>query len=151
MLIYNDTFFWEGFGGKLKLGSGECVLRIIDRRKTEEGADLVFVRPYIIVVSDNSSQALSVKSCAGHIATIVTQKFNIAPNRMYYVEYYEKTEYGGHPIKVIPEKFETVEFDWFDGKAINPRWRSVDPSIIHVIRNELNLSLSPPCSATPLE
>lgn len=139
MLIYNDTFAWEGFGGKLKLGSGECLLRIIDRRKTTGGAGLAFVKPYIVVVSDATSKSLSVKSCAGHIATLVTQKFSIAPNRMYYVEFYEKTQYGGTQVKTIPERFETVEFEWFDEKAINPRWRPADPVIIDVIKTELNL------------
>ena len=139
MLIYNDTFVWEGFGGKLKLGSGECVLRIIDRRRTKEGTSLSFVKPYIVVVSDAESKRLSVKSCAGHIATLVTQKFSIRPNRMYYVEFYEKTLYGEEMAKTIPERFETVEFEWFDGKAINPVWRPADPVIVDLIKTELNI------------
>ncbi|MBU0991108.1 MAG: hypothetical protein KJ737_01335 [Proteobacteria bacterium] len=147
MLIYNDTFAWDGFGGKLKLASGECWLRIIDRRKASaEGEGVTFVRPYIIIVSDKSGKKMSVKSCAGHIATLVTEKFNIAPNRMYYIEYYDKIEYGQNPRKTIPEKFESVEFDWHDSKAINPRWRSVNQSIIDMIKSALKATPPLPVS-----
>ena len=33
MLIYDDIFAWEGWGGELRLASGECRLRIIDLKK----------------------------------------------------------------------------------------------------------------------
>ena len=76
MLIYNDIFYWDGFGGKLKLVSGKCKLRIIDRSQSD-GQAMTFVRPIVIVVSDIEGETVSVKSCAGHIATLVTEKFNI--------------------------------------------------------------------------
>ena len=57
--------------------------------------------------------------------------------RMYYVEYYDKIEYGQNPTKTIPEKFECVEFEWFGGKAINPKWKSVNQQIVDIIKSVL--------------
>ena len=33
MLIYDDIYSWEGWGGKLRLASGKCRLRIFDLKK----------------------------------------------------------------------------------------------------------------------
>ncbi len=139
MLIYDDIFSWDGFGGRLKLPNGRCRLRIIDQKKSDN-KDLTFIKPILIIVSDTPGNnipgnKLSVKSCAGHIATLVTQKFNIDPNRMFWVEYYNTTEYGPNSKKVIPEKFEHVEFEWHDGKAIHPKWRPLPLSVIDIIKS----------------
>lgn len=141
MIIYDGTFRWDGFGGRLKLASGECLLRIIDLRKKEPPTDITYVKPIIVVVSDRPGSPMSVKSCAGNIATLVTQDFNISPARMTYIEYYKEVDYGKEPVRTIPEEFETVKFEWHQGKAIKPTWRPTDPSMITTVKNILKYSL----------
>lgn len=139
MLIYDDTFEWEGFGGKLKLVSGKCRLRIIDRRTPDD--KVAIVRPILVVVSDLSDEGgISVKSCSGHIATRITEQFNINPSRMFYIEYYEQTIYGENFKKIIPERFETIDFEWHDGKAIHPKARPLQDSVINIVKEELSLT-----------
>jgi hypothetical protein len=36
---------------------------------------------------------------------------------------------------VIPEKFDAVEFIWHEGKAIQPKWRTLKPPLLDEIRN----------------
>ena len=36
MLIYDDIYSWEGWGGMLRLASGKCRLRIFDLKKGNE-------------------------------------------------------------------------------------------------------------------
>src|SRR6056297_98513 len=103
-LIYNDIYSWEGWGGKLKLASGKCWLRIYDRSKGEEHA-VSFLRPYMIIVTDVADSKMSIRSCAGHIATNVTGEFDIDPHRMLYVEYYPEVTYGSNNQHTIPEQY----------------------------------------------
>jgi len=51
MLVHDDMFSWEGWGGRLKLGSGKCRLRIYDLKKDDKKG-LMHLRPIIVVVSD---------------------------------------------------------------------------------------------------
>ena len=51
MMIYDDIFSWEGWGGRLRLASGECRLRIFDLQKKKAGG-LAYLRPIIVLVSD---------------------------------------------------------------------------------------------------
>jgi hypothetical protein len=68
MVVYDEIYSWQGWGGKLKLGSGSCRLRIYDlERGIAKG--LSHLRPIIIIVSDVPQSRMSIKSCAGHIAT----------------------------------------------------------------------------------
>jgi len=132
MLVYDDIYNWEGWGGKLRLGSGRCRLRIYDLKKgKKEGLD--FLRPIIVVVSDVPKSNISVRSCAGHIATTVTRKFNIDPHRMLFVEYYPESTYGGKNEYVISERYDAVEFTWHEDKAIKPRWRAIKPPVKDLI------------------
>jgi len=81
MIIYDDIYPWEGFGGKLRLASGKCRLRIFDLKKGN-GKGLNHIRPIIAVVSDTVGSKMTVKSCSGHIATKITREFDIDPSRM---------------------------------------------------------------------
>lgn len=134
MLIHDSVYSWEGWGGKLRLASGKCRLRIFDRR---EGEPVTILRPYIIVVSDVSDSKMSVRSCAGHIATTVAQEFNIDPNRMIWIEYYPVIRYGKHNEYRIAEQFVAVDFSWHDGRAIHPKWRQINPPLLDIVRNML--------------
>ncbi|MFP4193394.1 MAG: hypothetical protein ACOCQI_05345 [Desulfosalsimonas sp.] len=139
MLIHDDIYTWEGWGGRLRLASGKCHLRIFDRRK---GADslVTILRPMVVVVSDVSGSKMSVRSCAGHIATCVTRDFDIDPHRMLYVEYYPTVRYGMQNEHEIPEQYVAVDFNWNEGRALNPSWRPLQPPVIDVVKSLMETS-----------
>ena len=134
MLIHDGIYAWEGFGGKLKLGSGRCRLRIYDLSK-DTSQRLAHLRPVIVIVSDVSDSRMSVRSCAGHVATSVSRDFKIDPHRMLYVEYYPESVYGEKRDRVIGEKYEAVDFNWTEGGAIQPKWRTLQPPLLEVIKH----------------
>ena len=107
MMIYDDNFSWEGWGGELRLASGECRLRIFDLQK-EKADGPAYLRPMIVIVSDIPESRMSVRSCTGHIATNVARQFKIEPDRMLYIEYYPETTYGEHNEHIIAEKYATM-------------------------------------------
>jgi len=133
MIITDETYSWEGWGGKLKLGSGSCRLRIYDLKKGDEKG-LAHLRPIIIVVSDVPESTMSVKSCAGHIATSVTRDYDIDPNRMVWIEYCPSSTYGVRQENTIPERYEAVEFVWHDDKALHPKWRPLNPQLLDIVK-----------------
>jgi len=138
MLIHDSIFSWEGWGGKLRLASGQCRLRIYDRSKGTAN-EISYLRPYVVIVSDipgaKMTNKMTIRSCAGHIATKVTQKFNIDPMRMLWIEYYPFITYGANAEHTIPEQYVAVDFAWYKNKAINPRWRQLKPPILDIIKD----------------
>ncbi|MBW1776817.1 MAG: hypothetical protein JRI76_05065 [Deltaproteobacteria bacterium] len=132
--IYDDIFSWEGWGGMLRLASGRCRLRIFDLSQDPGRPGLTHLKPIIVLVTDVPESRMSVRSCAGHIATQVTQKFNIQPQRMVYVEHYPAVHYGTHDERFIPERYDGVEFVWMEGKAIRPAWRPLTPPLLDVVK-----------------
>lgn len=134
MLIYDAIYTWEGWGGKLQLASGKCRLRLYDRSKNS-GQEIAFLKPYVVIVSDVPESRMTVRSCAGHIATTVTQDFHIDPLRMFYVEYYPRITYGVGADKTIPEHYVNVDFEWYKGKAISPKWRQLTPPLLDIVKN----------------
>lgn len=134
MLIHDDIYTWEGWGGRLRLASGKCRLRIFDRRKSADNP-VTILRPMIVVVSDVADSKMSVRGCAGHIATCVTRDFDIDPQRMLYVEYYSRVVYGKHNEHEIPEQYVVVDFIWNEGRALHPRWRPLKPPIFDIVKN----------------
>jgi hypothetical protein len=141
MLIYDDIFAWEGFGGKLKLASGKCRLRIFDMNKCDRKG-VTHLKPMIVLVSDHPDSKMSVRSCSSHIATTIVQKFNIAPHRMQFIEYYPKKLYGEGNRKVIPEMFEAVEFTWTEKMALHPKLKPLESSLLELLKIRLNLGNS---------
>ena len=133
MLIYDDIFSWDGWGKELRLASGRCKLRIYDQRQDKAG-DLELLRPIVVICRDIAKESVSIRSCAGHIATLVTLQFEIDPRRMLWVEYYAASEYGIGKVHTIPERFDAVEFNWHDGRAIEPRWRPVSPMMLDTLK-----------------
>lgn len=133
MLIHDDIFSWSGWGGKLKLGSGKCRLRIFDLKKSES-EEPTPIRHIIVLVSDVPESKMSARSCSSHVATSVAKEFNIDPHRMLWVEYYPSTRYGINDEHVIPERFEAVEFNWHGDKALSPKWRELKPPLLDQIR-----------------
>jgi hypothetical protein len=133
MLIYDDIYTWEGWGGALKLASGKCRLRIYDRSRGNR-TTVAFLRPFIVMVSDVADSKMSIRSCSAHIATKVTHEFDIDPDRMLWIEYYPQVTYGAKQEHTIMEQFVAVDFSWHDGKALSPRLRQLNPPLVEVIR-----------------
>jgi len=133
MLIYDDIYSWEGWGGKLRLGSGSCHLQIYDLDQPGM-MDITHIKPVIVIVSDVQESTLSVRSCASHIATRVTSEFYIEPQRMMWIEFYPAKLYGTVKMHKIPERYDIVEFVWHEDSAINPRWRPLKPPLLEMIK-----------------
>ncbi|HSO63241.1 MAG TPA: hypothetical protein VLR50_19550 [Desulfobacterales bacterium] len=133
MLIHDGIYSWEGFGGKLRLASGQCRLRVYDLTRRASRA-LAHLRPLVVIVSDVPGRRISVRSCAGHVATSVARDFKIDPLRMLFIEYYPESVYGEHQDHVIPERYEAVDFTWTEGGAIQPKWRTLQPPLLDAIK-----------------
>lgn len=145
MLIYDGIYSWEGWGGSLRLASGKCRLRIFDLKKAETG--LTHLKPMIVVVSDVAESRMSVRSCCGHIASSVAREFNIKPHRMVFIEYYPATVYGEHRDRIIPERYDLVDFNWHLDKAIEPRWRTLKPPLLDIVKPLVESVKSPKLDA----
>ena len=127
MLIFDDIFSWQGFGGVFQLAAGKCRLRIFDLMKNDHN-NVMLLKPLVVVVSDlpdggSKYKSISVRSCAGHIATSVIDRFDLDPHRMIYVEYYPASSYGDRNQHLMQAKYEMVDFVWHDRKALHPKWR----------------------------
>lgn len=146
MLIYDDIYHWEGWGGELKLASGRCRLKIFDLRKGDE-ENISVLKPFIVVVSDipfenRAPNQMTVKSCASHIATKVVQEFNIKPHRMVWIEHYPVPPDSDN-LKYPPvEHFDEVEFSWLDDMADpgGTRWKSPKPALEELVKTLLSAS-----------
>lgn len=135
MLIHDDIYNWEGWGGKLRLASGKCRLRIFDRTPAKGGKKpITYLRPVIVVVSDVPDSKMTVRSCAGHVATSVAADFKIDPHRMLWVEYYPTVQYGKKNEYVIPEQYVAVDFTWNEERAVHPKWRQLKPPMLEVVK-----------------
>lgn len=137
MLIHDDIFSWEGFGGVYRLAAGSCRLRIFDLTK-DRRHKVMHIKPIVVVVSDMPDDGpkiknVSVRSCASHIATSVVAQFGIDPHRLVYVEYYCSSTYGERGQHVIPAKFDAVEFVWHGDKALHPRWQPLGPPLLDIM------------------
>jgi hypothetical protein len=133
MLIHDDIYAWQGWGGKLRLASGKCRLRIYDLKQSGS-LPAAHLRPMIVIVSDVAGSPMSVRSCAGHVATSVARDFAIKPSRMMYIEYYPESVYGERGDHVIAEKYEAVDFDWTEGGALRPRWRILQGPLLESLK-----------------
>ena len=132
MLIYDDIYSWEGWGGKLRLASGKCRLRVFDLKKGSKKG-LTHLKPMIVIVADVDGSPMSVRSCSGHIATSIARQFKIKPQQMLFIEYYPQTVYGQQREHTISEKYDLVEFNWHQDKAIEPKWRTLEPPLLDMI------------------
>lgn len=137
MMIHDGIFAWEGFGGVYRLAAGKCRLRILDLSKGERRA-VAHLKPILAVVSDLPGDhpqfaKVSVRSCAGHIATTVAKRFGIDPQRMTYVEYYAPSTYGDRNQHVIEARYEAVDFAWFGDKAMHPKWRPLPEPLREIV------------------
>ena len=133
MLIHDDIYAWEGWGGKLRLASGKCRLRMF-RITQSHSEGLTVLRPTVAVLSDVPDSRMSVKSCVSHIATSVSRDFKLDCHRVLWLEYYPAETYGTKDEHIIPERIEQVEFTWHDNKAIKPNWRPLKPPMLDIVK-----------------
>ena len=140
MLTYDNVYSWDGWGGKLRLGSGKCRLRIFDLRKDRTAKGVSFLKPIIVVITDVPESKMTIRSCSSHIATCVTNDFNIDPARMLWIEYYPQTIYGPQGERVIPERLDSVDFEWQEDKAIKPTWRPLKPPLLEAVKQLIRLN-----------
>jgi hypothetical protein len=133
MLLYDSIYKWDGFGGRLKLASGKCFLRLYDLTRGDDH-NLARLKPYIALATDHPDSAMSIKSCAGHIATCLVKDFSVDPSRMTYIEYYPAVIYGEKNQHRIAERFESLEFVWCEGKALHPKWRPLPDKMLEQIK-----------------
>ncbi len=145
MLIYDDIYAWQGWGGELKLASGKCRLKIYDRSRGRQSS-VPLLRPYVVIASDVAGSRMSIRSCAGHIATNISRQFAIDPHRMLYIEYYPKVTYGLGGRHTIPEQYVAVDFTWYEGKALNPKWRQLHPPLLEIVQSLEQEAQTPPDS-----
>lgn len=134
MVIYNDIYQWEGWGGALRLQSGRCRLRIIDLRNIP-AKEISLIKPFIVMVSEvpldkTTRQFVSLRSCIGHVATRILREFELQRQRVLWVEYYPERRYGPKRDKVISERFDEVVFKWKDDVALQPSWKPVEPPLL---------------------
>ena len=137
MLLYNGLYHWKGWGGKLQLASGKCKMRIYDLTKGNKDG-VVLLKPVVVVLTDEPRKKINdmtIKSCASHIATLVTKQFSIDPERTLWVEYYPQVTYGKANTNVIYEKYEAVEFTWHKNTAISPKWRLLEPPLSDMVKD----------------
>jgi len=133
-IIYDDVFHWKGFGGRLQLATGSCRLWIFDRGR-EASSQVSHLRRYVVVAADSSESRLSVKSCVSHIATQVAEQFQIEPQRMLFLEYYPEKTYGAGDENIIAERYDKVDFTWYENKAMHPKWQPLEPPQLETVRN----------------
>jgi len=136
--VYDGIFEWEGWGGQLKLAKGRCRLWIFDLNRSAE-KEVLHLRPMVVVASDLPREGMmkgevSVRSAAGHIATVVSRKFRIDPPRMQFVEYTPRETYGRNNEYVIQAGYDAVEFTWQDGLALFPRIKPLEPALTALLK-----------------
>jgi len=136
-ILHNHIYHWDGFGGLLKLASGNCMLRVVKFYNS----DISFMMPYIVITEDipaddplKTNNKLSIRSCCAHIATCVTQQFSIDPKRMFFLEYYKESVYGEHQEKCIPEQYDVVSFVWEANKAFHPTFRTLKSPVLDQVK-----------------
>lgn len=148
MLIYDDIYTWDGWGGAFRLGSGRCRLRIYDLKKQGKKS-VSFLKSFLVVATDLPKEQpgeMTVKSCNSHIATCIARDFNIEPNRMQFVEYYPARRYGKSDEHLIAERLEAVDFTWYGDKAMKPAYRELEPTLLKLVKELLDMPSPPPAA-----
>jgi hypothetical protein len=142
MLVYEGIYRWEGSAA----GCGSRAAAAGCGSTTSPGGHRrrwPFLRPILVLVADVPESPLSVRSCAGHLATSIARDFAIAPSRMLYVEHVPESRYGREGEHVIPEEFVAVDFTWTEGGAMHPRWRTLQGPLLEAVRDLLATDAGP--------
>ena len=73
------------------------------------------------------------KSRTTQVAMWLVRDFNLDFHRMVYLEYQPETIYGDHDQRRIPAKFDIVDFEWHDEKAMHPKWRKLSSPLLDTV------------------
>jgi hypothetical protein len=144
MILYDKVYSWKGWGGKLKLGSGECRLRIYDMRRGKEKS-VAHLKPIIVIISDlpdetdYSPSRMTVKSCASHIASSVVKEFGIDPSRMMWIEYYPESS-EKEKLRYSKERFDLAEFTWYGRNATKALWNPLPEEMVTMAKRLMETS-----------
>lgn len=139
MLIFDDEYAWEGWGGLLRLEAGKCRLKIFDLRQVP-ASGVVPLKTFVVIVSEaplapgEKKRFVSLRSHIGHIATLVARQFKLDRPRTLWVEFYPEQRYGVNDEKVIPERYDEVNFTWREDRALEPRWTPLKPPLLDMVR-----------------
>jgi len=139
MLIYDDVYAWDGWGGLLRLEAGKCRLKVFDLGKAP-AESVVPMKSVIVIVSEaplesgEKKRFVSLRSLIGHIATLVTREFKLDRQRTLWVEHYPEQRYGERNEKVIPERYDKVQFTWRQDRAFGPKWSPLKPPILDTVQ-----------------
>jgi hypothetical protein len=141
MLIHDDVFEWDGWGGQLNLCSGQCRLRIFNLKDQKDNG-LTPLKPYMVLTSElagkkNPRSWVTMRSMAGHIATLICEKWNIDPQRMVYIEYYPGTSYGSEEEHHVSERMESAIFEWHENRAMNPVWHPLKSPLLEWLKEAI--------------
>jgi hypothetical protein len=49
--------------------------------------------------------------------------------------------YGANDEYHIPERYDAVDFVWHGDKAMHPKWRTLKPPLLDIVKNEMKASL----------
>jgi len=131
--IYDGIFEWPGWGGRLRLGSGKCRLRIYNLLGDARDSAIP-LKSTLVIVSDVPGSHLRVRSCASHVATCVVETFEISPQRMLFVEYRPASTYGKLKKHTIAARYEGAVLTWQKGKALEAKWRSLPPAVEKIVK-----------------
>ncbi len=139
MQVFDDIFHWEGWGGLLHLEAGKCRLKVFDLRKAPANG-VVPLKSFVVIVSEapldpgQKKRFVSLRSHIGHIATLVVRQFNLDQQRTLWVEFYPERRYGVQNEKMIPERYDEVNFTWQADRALEPRWTPLKPPLLDMVR-----------------
>lgn len=144
MRVHDGIYTWDGWGGKMKLGSGRCRLMIFDMAQRQQTRGVAPLKRHIVIVSDlPETQAttrrdiMSVKSCASHIATGVVRDFHLDRHRLVWIEHYPADPEDSAIRYKSAERFDEVSFEWKEDLALQPKWKTPSPDMISLVRELL--------------
>jgi hypothetical protein len=60
---------------------------------------------------------------------------------MLFVEYYPSVTYGQKNNHQIPERYDALEFVWHGDKAMHPKWRTLKPPMLDMVKEQMKSSL----------
>lgn len=92
----------------------------------------------VIVTELASNEGTSITSCAEHLAEQITQKYNIDPKNLVWIEHFGVQSYSDHWMYQIynegKERFDLVTFDILEGKFSNARRKRLsEAALLHYV------------------
>ena len=112
--IFEGLFKWQGFGNGFGLWESRCYLQISVNPQSE----MTVAVATDLGAGDNGT---SVTNAAEHLAGLVSQQFEIIPEKLTWIEHYL-----GGPGRHEGETFDLVSFQRAGRGFSNPSWRRIE-------------------------